>query len=84
MNNPLLISYQVCLEFQSVSVVDAVGRSGVLELFWKDSLDVNILFFSSGDIDVAIKLKANSFFSYFTGFYGHPCAQQKAFILEIT
>ncbi|KAK3232376.1 hypothetical protein Dsin_004257 [Dipteronia sinensis] len=57
-------------------VVDNVGNLGGLCLFWDSSVDVLLMSFSVGHIDVSIRC-ANKNYWRLTGFYGHPEQSQR-------
>ncbi|KAL5788264.1 hypothetical protein ACOSP7_005213 [Xanthoceras sorbifolium] len=62
---------KVQLGFSGGLHVDCEGKSGGLMLLWNDVWDVSVLSFSSGHIDVVIKMENNLKWR-FTGFYGCP------------
>ncbi|KAL5825066.1 hypothetical protein ACOSQ3_021129 [Xanthoceras sorbifolium] len=64
------------LGFSGKLVVECVGRSGGLVLFWSGHLDVRLLSFSLFHIDVSVSASGCSPWR-FTGFYGSPEASQR-------
>ncbi|KAK3221776.1 hypothetical protein Dsin_008801 [Dipteronia sinensis] len=48
--------WRVKLGFCSKIVVDSIGRSGGLCLFWNDNVTVNLVTFSQGHIDVNVSV----------------------------
>jgi hypothetical protein len=65
------------LGFGSVFVVDRVGRSGGLALFWNDVLKVEIQNYSRFHINAVVSC-GDSFPSWkFTGFYGQPAVEKR-------
>ncbi|KAL5767196.1 hypothetical protein ACOSQ2_013979 [Xanthoceras sorbifolium] len=64
------------LGFSGKLVVESVGRSGGLVLFWSGHLDVRLLSFSLFHIDVSVSDSGCSPWR-FTGFYGSPEASQR-------
>ncbi|XP_059434865.1 uncharacterized protein LOC132167846 [Corylus avellana] len=60
------------LGFLSMFVVDSVGRSGGLTLFWGEEICVIIQNFSQRHINGVIKISERDTPWKFTGFYGHP------------
>jgi hypothetical protein len=65
------------LGFSSVFVVDRVGRSGGLALFWNDVLKVEIQNYSRFHINAVVSC-GDSFPSWkFTGFYGQPAVEKR-------
>ncbi|KAK3192990.1 hypothetical protein Dsin_024300 [Dipteronia sinensis] len=68
--------WRVQLGYSSKLVVNSIGRSGGLCIFWDESIDVTLLTFSQEHIDVMIKEKDRQQWR-FTGFYGHPDRNQK-------
>jgi hypothetical protein len=63
---------RVKLGFNGVFVVDPVGRSGGLALFWKDEVQLEIQNYTRWHINVVVKLQDGRSSWKFTGFYGHP------------
>lgn len=57
-------------------VVDCVGQSGGLCMFWSNDLVVELLTYSQAHIDVRIRQGDGSYWR-FTGFYGHPVPSQR-------
>ncbi|KAL5794703.1 hypothetical protein ACOSP7_003297 [Xanthoceras sorbifolium] len=66
----------VLFGFSSKLVINRVGRSGGLYLFWSDSVEVDLITFSRHHIDTKIK-SHGGFIWRFTGFYGHPEGSQR-------
>ncbi|KAL5865802.1 hypothetical protein ACOSQ3_003316 [Xanthoceras sorbifolium] len=66
----------VLFGFSSKLVINRVGRSGGLCLFWSDSVEVDLITFSRHHIDTKIK-SHGGFIWRFTGFYGHPEGSQR-------
>jgi hypothetical protein len=65
------------LRFGSIFVVDCVGRSGGLALFWNDGFEVAIQNFSRRHINAVIKNGERVIPWKFTGFYGHSEAHKR-------
>ena len=59
------------LGFKNMLMVDCIGRSGGLALFWKDEAGVAIQNYSLCHIHAVINLPNMSKWT-FTGFYRHP------------
>jgi hypothetical protein len=57
-------------------VVNSVGHSGGLCLFWDSSISVELLTFSQAHIDVRVRKVGDPVWR-FTGFYGHPEKAQR-------
>ncbi|KAL5756104.1 hypothetical protein ACOSQ2_020850 [Xanthoceras sorbifolium] len=70
LNHDKLELLHVRLHFQNKLVVNKVGRSGGLCLFWNDTVEVQLLTFSQNHIDVGIRSHTNISWR-FTRFYGH-------------
>ena len=60
------------IERQQGLVVLSIRRVGGLALLWKNSLQVDILSYSSGHIDAIVSEEQRLKKWRFTGFYGHP------------
>jgi polyhydroxyalkanoate synthesis regulator phasin len=58
--------------FEGVFVVDPVGRSGGLALFWKDSKEIEILNYLLRHIHAKVTLAGSNWSWKLTCFYGHP------------
>ncbi|KAK3187899.1 hypothetical protein Dsin_027460 [Dipteronia sinensis] len=65
-----LEKWRVKLGFSSKLVVNSVGNSGRLCLFWSDTVVVELLSFSLAHIDVKVRSGGDRYWR-FTGFYGH-------------
>jgi hypothetical protein len=63
---------RVKLGFDSMFVVDSVGRSGGLALFWKEDVQLEIQNYSNRHINAVITEPGQNFQWKLTGFYGHP------------
>lgn len=61
---------KMSFSFHNVFVVDCIGLSGGLALFWKYSVNLNIVSYSKVHIDTVIECQDKSF--KFTGLYGEP------------
>lgn len=61
--------------FSGLFVVNCEGRSGGLILLWKEPLNVTVLYFSFGHINSTVHHGKKRW--RFTGFYGHPEANNK-------
>ncbi|KAL5767062.1 hypothetical protein ACOSQ2_013845 [Xanthoceras sorbifolium] len=72
----LMESIRVQLGIVGKLVVNKIGRSGGLCLFWADSVSVKLLSFSFFHIDVLVDDSSSNCWR-FTGFYGHPEASQR-------
>ncbi|KAK2664364.1 hypothetical protein Ddye_002938 [Dipteronia dyeriana] len=66
-----LENWRIKLGFACKLVVDSVGKSGGLCLFWSSDLHVELLTYSQAHMDVRIWHNKNHSWR-FTGFYGHP------------
>lgn len=62
-----LIKYKT--GFQNLFVVDGVGRSGGLALFWDEDIDVQIKNYSKRHINAKVIMKSRGVPWMFTGFY---------------
>jgi exonuclease III len=62
---------RVKLGFAGLFVVDSVGISGGLALFWKDGDELEIQNYSRRHINAIVKQVANANFWKLTFFYGH-------------
>ncbi|XP_062171134.1 uncharacterized protein LOC133876926 [Alnus glutinosa] len=60
------------LGFESLFVVDPVGRSGGLALFWRNSTGLKIYNYSRYHIQAIVKNNEGRDFWKLMGFYGHP------------
>jgi exonuclease III len=68
---------RVMLGFVGLFVVDLVGRSGGLTIFWKEDCLLEIYNYSRRHINAIIKVGDGGVCWKFTGFHGHPvCAQR--------
>jgi hypothetical protein len=67
-----MTSLRVKLGFDSMFVVDSVGRSGGLALFWKEDVQLEIQNYSNRHINAVITELGQNFQWKLTGFYGHP------------
>jgi exonuclease III len=63
---------RVRMGFGGVFVVDSVGHSGGLALFWREEVDVTIQNYSRRHINAVVKFGNCTYPWKFTGFYGHP------------
>ncbi|KAK2661255.1 hypothetical protein Ddye_007788 [Dipteronia dyeriana] len=63
--------WRVLLGYERKLVINSIGRSGGLCLFWYSSIEVNLLSYSQDHIDVKIK-RDRGLWWRFTGFYGKP------------
>lgn len=52
-------------------VVDVIGHSGGLSLFWNDYVNIQLLSYSSGHVDVLYYINGTQVSCYLTGFYGN-------------
>jgi exonuclease III len=68
---------RVRLGFDSVFVVDPVGRSGGLALFWNVVDNLEIYKFSRRHIHAIVKDSQGKPFWKLTGFYGHPDCRKR-------
>ncbi|KAK2652828.1 hypothetical protein Ddye_012684 [Dipteronia dyeriana] len=68
--------WRVNLGFCSKLVVDSIGRSGGLCLFWNDNVTVNLVNYSQGPIDVNVSAVGGATWRL-TGFYGNPNKRQR-------
>ncbi|KAK3200122.1 hypothetical protein Dsin_023537 [Dipteronia sinensis] len=67
---------RVQLGYSSKLVVNSIGKSCGLCIFWDEIIDVTLLTYSHEHIDVTIKEKGRQHWR-FTGFYGHPERSQR-------
>ncbi|KAL5823208.1 hypothetical protein ACOSQ4_021108 [Xanthoceras sorbifolium] len=75
-NKDRMEQLRLFLGFSGKLVVECVGRSGGLVLFWSNQLDINLLSFSLFHIDVSVSVARASPWR-FTGFYGSPEVSQR-------
>ncbi|KAK2649208.1 hypothetical protein Ddye_016697 [Dipteronia dyeriana] len=61
---------QVLLGYAGKIVVDSVGRSFGLCMFWSENVDVVLLSYSQGHVDVQVRIHQAKVWCL-TGFYGH-------------
>ena len=66
-----LDSIKLKLGFNRLIVVDRVGRSGGLALFWRSSATVSLLSYARNFIDVHVEVAGLGDWRL-TGFYGFP------------
>jgi hypothetical protein len=62
---------RVKLGFAGMFVVDSVGRSGRLALFWKETDELEIQNYSKRHINAIVKQDGGDYFCKLTGCYGH-------------
>jgi hypothetical protein len=60
------------LGYEGLFVVDPIGRSGGLALFWRHNRDLEIFNYSKSHIHAVVKDAEGLPFWQFTGFYGNP------------
>ena len=75
-DDSILEKWRVKLGFQGKIVVNSVGSSGGLCLFWSYEVDVSLLSFSQAYIDVCVRIRFKLAWR-FTNFYGSPVQSQK-------
>lgn len=63
--------WKIKLGYSSKLVINNVGKSGGLCLYWEKDTEVDLLTYSQEHIDVKIRFRNNVLWR-FTGFYGHP------------
>ncbi|XP_059436727.1 uncharacterized protein LOC132169767 [Corylus avellana] len=63
---------RVKLGFEGLFVVEPVGKSGGLALFWKVAEELEIQNYSRRHINAIVKMSDNEVPWKLTGFYGHP------------
>jgi exonuclease III len=63
---------RVKMGYEGLFVVDPVGRSGGLALFWRDDVDLEIQNFSRRHINSIVKGVDGESSWKLTSFYGHP------------
>jgi hypothetical protein len=63
--------------FESVFVVESVGRSGGLALMWSSYTNVEIQNYSQHHINAIVQMEANDVKWKLTGFYGHSNANKR-------
>ena len=68
-------NFQISLGYDHSFMVDPVGLSGGLALFWKNSYEVEIPFSSNRIIDVKVKIGSLCYFMSFV--YGDPVRQRR-------
>ena len=73
---------RVRLGFQNVFVVDNVGGSRGLALFWADDLTVKIQNYSRRHINAIVESEGNGKKWKLTSFYGHPEVGHQNGIME--
>lgn len=74
---------RVHLGFVHYLVVDRMGLAGNLGLFWKNSVDVNVLSFSTGHIDVCVKGFRSDYPCFFTRFLWESGYVSVACLLDV-
>jgi ribonuclease HI len=67
-----LENIRVKVGFTNMFVVDCVGKSGGLALFWDDGWEVEVQNYSHRHINAIVHNQNNGLDWKFTGFYGHP------------
>lgn len=72
MNSQGMEAIRVKLDYDNVFVVNSVGFSGGLGLFWKNEVELFITSFCSNFIDSTVVLNNPPHIWRFTGFYGCP------------
>ena len=77
LHNNKMVRIKQKLGYNNMLVVDSVGRSGGLVLFWKHEMGLEILNYSRRHIHAIIK-PINMTPWWFTGFYGHPEAHKRS------
>lgn len=65
-----IVNYDCCLS------VPRVGNSGGLMLLWNNNLDVQVMSYSLGHIDMVIKESDRNW--HFTGIYGNPVTHRRS------
>lgn len=70
-------SVRIKTGFSNLFVVESVGRSGGLALFWDDDAGVTIQNFRRHHINAVISPKGGEPHWKFTSFYGHPEASKR-------
>lgn len=64
------------LDFERQFVVDVVGGSSGLMMLWKETVNVHIKSFSTGNIDSVVRVEDSMW--RFTRFYGNLDASQRS------
>jgi hypothetical protein len=60
------------LGFKNMLVVDSIGKSRGMTLFWGEDINVTIQNFSQHHINSLVKILEDGTLWKFSGFYGHP------------
>lgn len=60
------------LGFYSAFIIASHGISGGVGFFWTDSVEISILSYFHGHVDVLVEYNESHISSYITGFYGNP------------
>ena len=76
-DHKVMETLRVKLGFDAKLVVDRVGNSGGLCLFWKVDFDVSLLSYSRFHIDTTVISHGDKKWRL-TGFYGNPVANQRS------
>jgi hypothetical protein len=63
---------RIRIGYNNMFVVDSIGRSGGLALFWNKEVDVEIKNYSQRHINAEVCSEPNGQAWKFTGFYGNP------------
>jgi hypothetical protein len=68
---------RVKLDFTGLFMVDPVGHSGGLALFWREAKEVEIYNYSRRHISAIVQSGEEPFYWKLTSFYGHPDAAKR-------
>ena len=58
--------------FNNMFVVESIGKSGGLALFWEDDIDIEIQNYSQRHVNTIVHNQQLNIDWKFTGFYGQP------------
>ena len=75
-----LVDLQVWLGYDSLYTVDPVNTAGGLALFWKNSVDVNIMYADKNILDVQVIYEDKQF--YLSCVYGNPIISLRHIVWE--
>ncbi|KAK3189424.1 hypothetical protein Dsin_028985 [Dipteronia sinensis] len=75
-DNVKMENWRIKLGYCGKLVVNSIGISGGLCMFWGSNIDVVLLTYSQENIDVSIKELGRKAWR-FTGFYSHPDRSQR-------
>lgn len=76
-----VMKFQSSLGYDHCYLVDPVGLSGGLALFWRSTYEVEVLSVSNRIIDIQVKIGALRFFMSFI--YGDPVRHRRHAVWEV-